>query len=1100
MSDLATQESAADVAHDSGAFDVEHAIEQAAHLLPSQGPIEIFVHHNTLHAFEHLPFDEAVAAGLRIHGANPYLSEDQYRAKLDEGRILVDDLRAVLLDDLGEEADRLVATLGTRYALRLAVLQFPLRSGDEAELNWVIAETSALRKFRVEVPMSIRLRTIAATKRWMTEREAPPLVVERTDKVRDTLSDVVFEVLPHVSPRPCKSWNNKTWEAFSLQFLWRVCTGGAIIAEQAAEDVGADLCLGVGSSDRAEPGRIRSDLAFRGFTSKMSDSAADQSVYRDMQESVNSLLIQFCSGLLDQGFADWELPGREHGLYHAFLGMYSQPYCSPTLWLAELRRETTRLFEEKFSPLASIHESFGLLGVAPSEQSAVIEEMMLTLPGWAGMIWQMETNAEWAVQPARAGSLTEYIAVRMIVERAAAKVFALDLECVDKTQRSAVATDVVAAKRLQRAFSVFQLAQVRGWDSRDLHNLTPMQWATLISEIEVFSSLERCRVYHRAFERKYCNETLDALIAHSRLNQRASQAGASGMADGVPSTDQALAPESCESDYNKTIDAVTAANLVADETQRALFQLVCCIDDREESFRRHMEEVEPGCETFGVAGFYGIAMYYRGVTEAHFRPLCPVSIKPQHYVTEEPTYSVARMSERQAATRRRIGRATHQAHLGSRTVVGGLLTGFLGSLAAFPLVARILFPRTAARLRDVLGRIVRPSATQLRIERMADTPGEENGQQGYSMDEMADIVEEGLRSIGLAKTEQISQLVLICGHGSGSVNNPHESAYNCGACSGGRGGPNARAFSQMANDHRVREKLAHRGLAIADDVHFVGGFHNTCDDSLAWYDLDVLPIRLRPLFERAQVVVDEARARSARERCRRFVSAPLGISASDALAHVEGRAQDLSQARPEYNHATCSLCFVGRREWSRNLFLDRRAFLTSYDPSQDEENSPILERLLRAVVPVCAGISLEYYFSTVDNEAYGCGNKLPHNLTSMLGVMTGASSDLRPGLAAQMVEIHEPMRILFVIDSTVETMMRIFQDNPEVARLVNGEWVQLAVFEPETGSMKIFQRGQFVTYEAGALSLPVVESSGEWTRGCRDHLGFASIRTKGTRV
>ncbi len=234
---------------------------------------------------------------------------------------------------------------------------------------------------------------------------------------------------------------------------------------------------------------------------------------------------------------------------------------------------------------------------------------------------------------------------------------------------------------------------------------------------------------------------------------------------------------------------------------------------------------------------------------------------------------------------------------------------------------------------------------------------------------------------------------------------------------------------------------------------------------MTWYDLDRIPLKHRPLFERAKAAIDEARRRSAHERCRRFESADLSISTDDALRHVEGRAEDLSQTRPEYGHATNALCFVGRRDWSRGLFLDRRAFLTSYDPTQDDDRSSILERLLQAVIPVCAGINLEYYFSYVDPTGYGCGTKLPHNITSLLGVMDGAASDLRPGLPWQMVEIHEPVRLLFVIETTPEAMRRIIDENEAIARLVNGNWVQLAVLDAEANRIRRYVDGEFVDYE-----------------------------------
>src|SRR5208282_1730018 len=130
--------------------------------------------------------------------------------------------------------------------------------------------------------------------------------------------------------------------------------------------------------------------------------------------------------------------------------------------------------------------------------------------------------------------------------------------------------------------------------------------------------------------------------------------------------------------------------------------------------------------------------------------------------------------------------------------------------------------------------------------------------------------------------------------------------------------------------------------------------------------VDRIPASHRQEFDAARTEVDLTCDRNAHERCRRFYSAPLTLSFTAAREHVEARAEDLAQVRPEFGHCTNAITIVGRREWSRGLFLDRRAFLTSYDPAQDDAENSILTRILQAVFPVCAGINLEYYFSYVD--------------------------------------------------------------------------------------------------------------------------------------
>ena len=512
-------------------------------------------------------------------------------------------------------------------------------------------------------------------------------------------------------------------------------------------------------------------------------------------------------------------------------------------------------------------------------------------------------------KPAPVGSLDEYLAIRLILERhAIAEVGRRQFGTSDLQQIHALAERQSPRSHgptvEQRTYTVFQLAQAGGWTPEQLISMSQPQWACLIREIESFSSLERRRVLHAAYERHYRVATLDAVIIHSQrrreLNRRSGK--------------------------------------------KPAFIAIFCIDDREESFRRHLEEVDPECETASAAGFYAVAMYYQGADHAHYRPLCPNIITPQHYVREEPMFSAIDASERRANRRRQIGRFTHQVHASSRTMIGGWVTGVFGAIATFPMVARIMAPGLTSRIRKSFGTLVRPPATELHIEREAADPGPDPESLGYSLDEMAGIVVRILQDIGVV--EDFPPILVFFGHGSGSLNNPHESAYNCGACSGGRGGPNARAFAMMANDPRVRRLTAQQGVEIPEDVRFVGAYHNTCSDGVDYYDLDLLPRTHRALFRRIEKSVNETRARDAHERARRFESAPLDLTPREALEHVEERGEDLSQARPEYNHATNALVFVGRREWSRGLFIDRRVFLTSYDPSVDDEKVSVLARIL----------------------------------------------------------------------------------------------------------------------------------------------------------
>ena len=85
-------------------FDETHVLHELRHYLPAQAPLKDFIHHNTLHAFQSLPFFGALRQASALFGYRVMLSLQEFRGLYAKGRIRPEVLSRLITEQYGAEA------------------------------------------------------------------------------------------------------------------------------------------------------------------------------------------------------------------------------------------------------------------------------------------------------------------------------------------------------------------------------------------------------------------------------------------------------------------------------------------------------------------------------------------------------------------------------------------------------------------------------------------------------------------------------------------------------------------------------------------------------------------------------------------------------------------------------------------------------------------------------------------------------------------------------------------------------------------------------------------------------------------------------------
>lgn len=800
--------------------------------------------------------------------------------------------------------------------------------------------------------------------------------------------------------------------------LWHSVLSALKLVDPRVEEKNQDMRQG----DAAHP-----ELPFRRSLSDWLDDLTDSSIVATIDEH----MIKWVSSFVDEGMAGWQMPEKRAGFYAAWRELAAYDRSGALLGIDKFAEKVAALPDD---PEAAIHKSLDALQIPEARRTDYLTRVLAQLSGWTGYVRWRGLNPDDLLQKECPIDIVHYLAVRLFYEAELTNATALRqwgiegtlpaitnyLENNDDLDSSSVSANKLAVCR--DAWRLFHLAQFLDLSPDASHALTHESATELLSWLDAFPADRHGPVWLEAYEDSYRNDILSKISANQET--------------------------------------------VVESGERPLAQVAFCIDVRSEPFRRHFESAG-SFETFGYAGFFGIPISHRVYDTDESPALCPVLLSPSNALYELPRsgQQEALSSYASGSRWKKFGEQLFH-DLKHNPVASFLLVDVLGLFFSAGLVGKTMIRRPYEALVRAANRFfVRPVVTEIKVGVDTGEPPKVVGEptaltRGFTIEEQATFVENGLRTVGLINN--FAHFIVLCGHGGNSDNNPYFAALDCGACGGRPGDPNARVFAAMGNNPDVRKELASRGLDIPTDTWFLPGKHDTNTDRVDLYDLVDVPASHQEHLKTLQQGFAEGGAQQALERCGKIPGTPRGMTAEQAYAHVHARSFDWANPRPEWGLSGNAAFIIGRRAVTKGLNLGGRTFLHSYDYRTDPEGA-ILEKIMTAPLVVGEWINMEHYFSATDPWKYGSGSKVIHNVVSGIGLMYGAQSDLATGLPLQTVnngEIHkhEPMRLLTIIEADPQIIGAIIGRHDVLQQFFHNEWVNLVAFESQKNEFHRYRK------------------------------------------